>query len=69
MEFQTDYLISWDVSDKDLPVISISRLRTEGKSVHLMVDVLDTFHSTIGVCSLRQIIEEFERKQRESNNA
>lgn len=61
-EFKTDYIISWDFKDGDFPTVSISRLRTEEKSPHLMVDVLESFHSKCGVASLRQIVDDFDRE-------
>ena len=65
MEFQPDYLISWDFSDAEHPTISVSRLRAEHKSTTISVDPIDRFCSITGVCSLRQIVEEFERKEKE----
>lgn len=63
MLFQPDYIIAWDFSDKDAPAVGISKLYSDGKSMHLMVDVLDTFHTETGVVSVRQLVEEFERRE------
>lgn len=65
MEFQPDYVISWDFTDHDNPTVTVSRIRAEAKTAALMIDNMDIFHSSAGVCSLRQVIEEFERTQRE----
>lgn len=67
MEFQPDYLVSWDFSDKDYPSVIISKLYSDGKSAHLSVDVLEQFQTKIGVCSLRQLISEFEHNRRTDN--
>lgn len=64
MQFQTDYIISWDFSDKDCPVVNISRLRAGEKSMHLECDVLSVEHEKCGVVSLRQLIEAFEAEKR-----
>lgn len=55
--FQDDYIISWDVSDKDYPCISISRLR--GEAGKLVCDVLGQSYATSGVVSVRQLLGEF----------
>lgn len=64
MLFQPDCIIAWDFSDKDCPAVGISRIYSDGKSMHLSVDVLGTFHTETGVCSIRQLVEEFERRNR-----
>ena len=65
MLFQPDCIIAWDFSDTDCPIVSVSRVYSDGKSVHLLMDVLDTVHTETGVCSVRQLVEEFERRQNE----
>lgn len=65
MQFQPDYIISWDFSNKDLPVVSVSRLRSDEKATNLIIDVLDMSYDTTGVCSVRQLVEKFEQKERE----
>ena len=62
MLFQPDYIIAWDFSDKDCPRIGISRIYSDGKSMHLSVDVLESFTTETGVCSIRQLVEEYERE-------
>lgn len=64
MQFQTDYIIAWDFSDKDFPAVNISRLRAGEKSMHIEVDVLSVEHEKCGVVSLWQLIEAFEAEQR-----
>ncbi len=66
MEFQTDYIFAWDFSDKDAPVVSAARLRAEGK--HLVYDVIGVVSKECGVISLRQVLDEYERKQLEEKN-
>lgn len=62
MQFQTDYVIAWDFSDHDAPCVTVSRLYSDKKSVHLMVDALGMSHEKCGVVSLRQLIDDFERE-------
>ncbi len=61
--FQTDYLISWDFSDKDLPCVVVSRLRKDGAAI--VADVIGRTHESAGCVSLRQILEDYETRQRE----
>lgn len=62
MKFEKDYIISWDISDKDCPTISVAKLDAEKNS--LKVDVLGISHEQSGVVSLRQLLDkkEIERK-------
>lgn len=62
-QFQPDYLISWDFSDKDLPCIAVSRMRKEGATV--VADLIGRSHESAGCVSLRQILEDYEARQRE----
>ena len=55
--FRDDYIISWDVSDKDYPCISVSRLREENGK--LVCDVLGQSYAASGVVSIRQLLAEF----------
>lgn len=61
MLYQPDIIIAWDFSDKDCPAVGISR--TYAKGMHVNVDVLDVFHTETGVCSVNQLMAEFERRQ------
>ena len=63
MEFQPDCIISWDFTNPDMPTVSVARLRAEKKATMLTIDILDVFNSDSGVCSVRQLVEEFEKKQ------
>lgn len=65
MMFQPDIVISWDVSDKDYPVISITRLRSDGKATRLECDVLEVSHGErCGIVSVRQLLERFDAERR-----
>ena len=61
--FQTDYLISWDFSDKDLPVVVLCRMRQDGANV--TADYIGRSHESAGCFSLRQVLEDYEARQRE----
>lgn len=63
MLFQTDYLISWDFSKEDFLIISVTRLRAEENSTHVIADVIDVTHEKCGVMSLRQLLEGYERRK------
>ena len=57
MKFETDYIISWDISDKDFPAICITKLLAD-KDNKLTCDVVGISHEKSGVVSLRQLLEE-----------
>ena len=61
MLFQPDYIISWDVSDQDNPTVNISKLYSDGKHIHLQIDVLGVYHDKCGVVSIQQLLNEFNR--------
>lgn len=63
-EFQTDFIISWDFREKDMPAVLIARLSAEEKATHLIFDALETFYTECGVASVRQVLEEYEARQR-----
>lgn len=65
MEFQTDYIFAWDFSN-DAPIITVARLRAEGKQ--LVYDQIGVVSKSCGVVSLRQMLDEYERKQAEEKN-
>ena len=60
MEFQTDFIVSWDISDKDFPCVQISRLRSDGKATRLVLDVIGNSNAKCGVVSVRQLLAEFD---------
>jgi hypothetical protein len=60
---QTDYLISWDFSEKDLPVIIVTRIRGEGPNI--IGDIIGRTHERAGCLSLRQVLEDYETRRRE----
>lgn len=68
MLFQPDYIIGWDFSDKDCPRIGITRICSDGKSMHLRADVFEMFTTETGVCSINQLVEEFERRNHGKRN-
>lgn len=66
MEFQTDYIFAWDFSDKDVPVVTVSMLRADG--MHIVAVMVGGVSKECGVISLRQVLDEYERKQLEEKN-
>jgi len=56
-QFQPDYLISWDFSDKDFPYVSVVCLEKEKDTPRVVARYLGNFHSKTGVASLRQLLE------------
>ena len=62
-QYQPDYLISWDFSSKDLPCVAISRIRKDGATI--VADIIGRTHDNAGCVSLRQVLDEFENRQRE----
>lgn len=61
-QFENDVIISWDVSNADLPSVSVLMLRRDG-STNLVADVLGISHERTGVVSLRQLLAEKEAKR------
>lgn len=57
-QFKTDYIISWDVSDKDCPCIVITELRRDEPGSGLEVELLGTSYEKTGAVSLRQLLEQ-----------
>lgn len=62
-QFQTDFLISWDYGEKDYPCLAVTRLRKDGCSI--AADVIGCTHASSGCISIRQVLEEFENRERE----
>lgn len=62
-QFQPDFIISWDHSGKDAPCLVVSRLRKDGARV--VADVIGHTFAASGCISLRQVLEEFEKRERE----
>lgn len=61
MKFQTDYLISWDFTTQDCPVVILSRLSADGNKI--ITDMLAMEKGTkSGIISLRQALDEYERE-------
>ena len=59
MTFQPDILISWDISEKDIPTIIITSLEYDSKLKHIVADVLcriDASELNSGVISINQLI-------------
>ena len=56
MKFETDYIISWDISKSDYPCITVSKVFEKEKQLQL--DILGISHEQSGVVSLRQLLEE-----------
>ena len=57
-QFQTDYIISWDVSDKDCPCLSVAMLRRDEKGSRLEIEFLGNSYDKTGAVSLRQLLEQ-----------
>lgn len=64
-QFKTDYIISWDVSDKDCPRIVITELRRDEPGSGLEVELLGTSYEKTGAVSLRQLLEQHSDLKRE----
>lgn len=62
-QFENDVIISWDVSNEDLPSVSVLMLRRDGGSTNLVADVLGISHERTGVVSLRQLLAGKEEKR------
>ena len=62
--FNNDYLFSWDFSDKDYPVVNVSRLRVESNSNQVTVDVIGTYVGKTGVMSLQQLLAKWDRENK-----
>jgi hypothetical protein len=56
-QFQPDYLISWDFSDKDFPCVTVVCLEKEKDTPRVVARFLGDFHIKTGVVSLRQLLE------------
>ena len=62
LQFQTDYLISWDFSQSDAPCVSLVRLDKDGTRV--IGESLGISFEKSGCVSLRQMVEEYEYRKR-----
>ena len=68
MMYQPDYIVTWDFSKEDMPVVSISCVRSNEKATCLEMDVLGSFYGEkCGVVSVRQLIEKFDAERRMKN--
>lgn len=63
MKFETDYIISWDISDKYFPTILIARIGAEKDK--FVFDVLAMLHEKNGIVSLSDLIAEAETKNKQ----
>ena len=63
--YKPDYIISWDFSENDAPVIGISKLYAKEGTPHLLCDVLGTFYERSGIISLQQLITSVENLERQ----
>ena len=61
MKFGTDYIIAWDISDEDFPIIKVMRL--SGSKKNIICEELGTSHEQCGCVSLRQLLEKFNSTQ------
>ena len=56
--FEIDYIIAWDISDKDIPCISVSLLRRSENGNSIEPEILGRSSERAGVVSLRQLLEQ-----------
>ena len=61
-QFQTDYTISWDFSDKDLPCVAVAKLKKDGATI--VAEFIGRSHEKVGCVSLRQVLEDYEAEER-----
>lgn len=67
-QFLTDLLISWDISDRDFTIITVSQMRREG--THVVGEIIGLSHEKTGCVSIRQVMEEYgANKRREEMEA
>lgn len=64
-QFQPDYIISWDFSYKDAPCVSVCRLERGETGTRIEAKIIGSSYKTSGCVSLRQVIEDCERRERE----
>lgn len=62
-DFETDYLISWDFSENDLPCVIVTALHKDEKSNHIMGTVIGISHQKSGVVSLHQVLSDYEKRE------
>lgn len=58
--YKTDYVITWDFSDKDAPCIDISKVCKAEDTRDLLCMQIASFSESIGVISLQQLIADAE---------
>lgn len=63
LQFQTDYIISWDFSKDDAPCVAVGQLRRNEEN-KLIMDLIGTNFEKAGCISLRQAIENYEEEKR-----
>lgn len=61
-QFQTDYLISWDFSKNDAPVVVVAEVKRNGAIVE--IEHVGWSHETAGCISLRQVLERYDEEKR-----
>jgi hypothetical protein len=56
-QYQTDYIISWDFSNKDFPCVSVISVEKDKDRPMLISRFLGNSYKKTGVVSLRQLLE------------
>lgn len=56
-QYQPDYIIAWDFSDKDSPFVSVSCIEKDKDRALLTARSLGNSYEKTGVVSLRQLLE------------
>lgn len=65
-QFQDDYIISWDFSNKDFPCVTVSVIHKEkGNGARVNCTLLGASHSETGVISLQQALNVYWERERE----
>ena len=59
MKFNDDYLLSWDFSNTDLPIVNIMLLHSDQKGVHILCEHLASSNEKAGVVSLNQLLAKY----------
>lgn len=55
MTFEPDIVVSWDISEKDLPTITITSIEYDPKAKHLVGTIIDVIQGeTCGAISVNQ---------------
>ena len=57
MTFQPDIIISWDISEKDIPIIAVTEIKYDPNTKHVVGNVIATIHAgNSGAISINQLM-------------